>query len=273
MPLFQAIILGIVQGATEFIPVSSSGHLVVFPLLFGWAEQPLVFDTTMHLATVFALLFYFWKDIINIFRAFFADVLSSHRFSLKEYSSEALLGLNIIIGSVPVALVGYFWGDAIENQFRAVVFVAIFLVFGSVLMFVSEKQFSKRLVVKDEVSTGKGFGIGLFQIFSLLPGVSRSGSTISGGMILGISRKDATKFSFLISIPVLLMAGILNLLRSYKYLMLINIFPLAVGFLSAFIVGIISINFLIKFVRTNTLYPFIIYRVLLAGFLIFLVLR
>jgi undecaprenyl-diphosphatase len=273
MHAFQALILGIIQGTTEFLPVSSSGHLIVLPVILGWKSQPLVFDTTMHLATALALIVCFWKDIINIKIAFFRDVLSSHRFRLEEYSTDGVLALAIVVGTIPVLLVGYLWGDQIEGALGTLVGVAVALVLGSILMFIGERSFKKHLVVKDEVPIKKGFGVGLFQVLSLLPGVSRSGSTISGGMIFGLSRKDATRFSFLLSIPAVLAAGLFSLLKSYRLLSAFGLAPLLIGAASAFLVGVVAIRFLMRFVKTNTLYPFIIYRVLLAVFLIFLAIK
>lgn len=267
---FQALILGIIQGITEFLPISSSGHLIVVPKILGWQDQPLVFDTTMHLATALALLVCFWKDIVNITKMFFKDVLSSHKFSLKAYSSNGVLGLAILIGSIPVGVIGYLWGDKIENFGETLMWVAAALIFGSILMFIGERGFGKHLIVKDEVSAKKGLGVGLFQVLSLLPGVSRSGSTISGGMIFGLSRKDATRFSFLLSIPAVLVAGFFSLLKSYWLLFASGTTSLLIGFVSAFLIGVVAIKFLMRFVKTNTLYPFIVYRVLLALVLIFL---
>lgn len=270
MQPFQALVLGIIQGITEFLPISSSGHLVVLPKILGWQNQPLVFDTTMHLATALALVVCFWRDLVNIVGAFYKDVSSSHKFSLKEYSTNGVLALAIFIGTIPVLIIGYIWGDKLENFGGTMIWVAASLVFGSILMFIGEKRFEKRLVTQDETSVKKGLGIGLFQVLSLLPGISRSGSTISGGMIFGLSRKDATRFSFLLSIPAVLAAGVFNLIKSYQLLFASGTASLLIGFVSALVVGILAIKFLMRFVKTNTLYPFIIYRVLLASFLLFL---
>jgi undecaprenyl-diphosphatase len=233
MSPFQALVLGIIQGITEFLPVSSSGHLVVLPKILGWQNQPLVFDTTMHLATAVALIVCFWRDIISIVSAFLKDIDSSHRFSLKEYSSDGVLALAILIGTIPVLITGYIWGDKLESFGGTIIWVAVSLVFGSILMFIGEKRFEKRLIIQDEISVKKGLGIGFFQVLSLLPGVSRSGSTISGGMIFGLSRKDATRFSFLLSVPAVLAAGLFNLLKSYQLLFASGTVSLLIGFLSA----------------------------------------
>jgi undecaprenyl-diphosphatase len=272
MNIFQSLALGIIQGFTEFLPISSSGHLIIFRALSGWKEMPLVFDTTLHLATSLALIVCFWNDIKNIVVSFFKDVFSSHRFNTKEWSSDSLLGLKIIVGSIPVGLIGFFFGDFIENNYRSLFLVSIFLIIGSILMYLGEKRFEKRLFIKDDISIDKSFKVGLFQVLSLLPGISRSGSTISGSMIFGLDRKEATRFSFLLSIPVVVLAGVLRLFHSYKLLSSISILSLTVGFISSFLIGTLCIKFLLKFVQKNNLYPFIVYRLILAGIiLIFLI--
>ena len=270
MSIFQSLFMGFIQGITEFLPISSSGHLVIIPRIFGWEEQSLFFDTTLHLATGLALVVSFWKDIVSIFKSFIKDVFKNKN-SLNHYSSESLLGIKIIVACIPVGLIGYFFGDIIENNFRNILFVSIFLIFGSVLMFIAERRIKKTMIVKDEISIGKSFNVGLFQIFSLLPGVSRSGSTISGGMIFGLSREEATRFSFLLSIPVVLLAGVLKLVTSISDFSYTDFSPILFGFLSSFVVGIFAIKFMLRFVRTNKLYPFIIYRMSLAVLLLILV--
>jgi len=269
MPILQAVLLGIVQGITEFFPISSSAHLIIFPKLFGWEEQELVFDTTLHLATSLALIVYFWNDIVLIIRSLIKDV-SKYKGKLVHYSGNAELGLKIIVGSIPVGIVGFILGDFIEEKFRGLVTVAIFLVLGSLLMFVAEKKYKKRLIVKDSISIKKSFKVGLFQSLSLFPGISRSGSTISGGMIFGLSRKESARFSFLLSIPAVLFAGISQAVSSFDYFNMANIVPLLAGFLSSFLAGYFAIKFMLSFTANNKLYPFIYYRLGLALFLIIL---
>lgn len=269
MPLIKALILGIVQGLTEFLPVSSSAHLIIFPKLLGWEEQSLSFDTTLHLGTLFALLVVFWKDIFSIINSFINDA-KKHKTSTNHYSSESMLGLKIIIATIPVSLVGFFLGDFLENFFRNLWYVVLFLLIGTFIMFIAEKKFKKRMLVKDEISISKSFNVGLFQALALLPGISRSGSTISGGMIFGLSRKEATRFSFLLSIPAVFAAGISQLFSSFDYFNMADFAPMVVGFISSSLVGLFAIKFMLKFVRNNKLYPFIYYRLGLALFLIIL---
>ena len=269
MPLIKAFILGIVQGLTEFLPVSSSAHLIIFPELLGWEEHSLSFDTTLHLGTLLALLVVFWKDILSIIKSLFSDI-KKHKRSFNHYSPNSWLAFKIFVASIPVGLIGLFLGDFLENKFRGIGFVIIFLLVGTLIMYIAEKKFKKRLIVKDEISVGKSFKVGVFQALALLPGISRSGSTISGGMLNGLSRKAAARFSFLLSIPAVLAAGISQLFSSLDYLNMAEIAPMMVGFISSFVVGVFAINIMMKFVKSNKLYPFIFYRLGLAVFLIIL---
>jgi len=267
--ILQAILLGIVQGITEFLPVSSSAHLIVFPKLFGWKEQELVFDTTLHLATALALIVCFWSEIVSIIKSLVKDI-SKYKGKIVHYSANSMMGLKVIVGSIPVGILGFFLGDFIERRFRGLIAVAIFLTLGSLLMLLAEKKYKKRLIIKDEISLKKSFRVGLFQTLSLLPGFSRSGSTISGGMIFGLSRKESVRFSFLLSIPAVLFAGISQAVSSFGYFNMANIMPIFLGFVSSFITGCFAIKFMLKFTRDNKLYPFIYYRLGLALFLVIL---
>jgi undecaprenyl-diphosphatase len=269
MSIIQSVILGIAQGVTEFLPISSTAHLIIFPKLFGWEEQKLVFDTTLHLATALALVVHFWKDIVSIISSLFKDI-SKHGKKIKHYSSESIMGLKVVIGSIPAGVIGFLFGDFIEKIFRSVPSVIVFLLMGSFLMYLAEINHKKRFLVKDEISLAKSFKVGLFQSLALLPGFSRSGSTISGGMLLGLSRKEATRFSFLLSIPVVLFAGISKIFSSLDYFNMADFPPVAFGFIASFITGLFAIKFMLRFVREKRLHPFIYYRVALALFLIVL---
>jgi undecaprenyl-diphosphatase len=268
MDILQALLLGIVQGLTEFLPVSSSGHLVIFPQIFGWEEQPLVFDTTLHLATALALLVYFWKDLASIAIAFKVD-FNFFKFDLKKYSLDGKVGWAIVAGSIPAAILGYLFEDAFESYFRAVWTVALFLILGSVLMLIAER-FSR--IKTEEVNMKKGFIIGIFQALALFPGISRSGATISGGMLLGLSREKAARFSFLLSMPIVVGAGLLKVYTSAGELVMLSWEPVIVGFVASFISGMLAIGFLLRFVKTHRLYVFIVYRIVLALLLLIITL-
>ncbi len=267
MSIFQSLILGIVQGLTEFLPISSSGHLIIFPNVFGWAQQPLVFDTTLHLGTAAALIVFFRKDLFSIAKAVVFDLPKNP----KMYSPLTKVGLAIVVGIIPAGVVGFLYGDFLENTFRSVQSVSLFLVLGSVLMFIAEKVLQKRNNQADKISVMKGFIIGLFQTLALLPGMSRSGSTISGGMILGLDREASTRFSFLLSVPIVVLAAFYQLFKARGEITAGVELSMLIGFTTSFISGILAIGWLLKFVKNKNLYPFIIYRIILAVLLLVLI--
>lgn len=249
MGLFEAGILGLVQGLTEFLPISSSGHLVVLPNIFGLEDHSLLFDVTLHLGTSLALLIYFWKDLLSILR-----------FPRKWW-------LKIFLGILPAGLFGFLFNDLFENYFRGLSFVILFLFLGTILMFFAEKFFSKSKT--NTLTSGKSFKIGLFQVLALFPGFSRSGATISGGMILGLSREDAARFSFLLSIPLVWAAAAYEFIKIFPVTSSsLDLTPLLVGGLTSFISGFLCIKFFMNFVKEQSLIPFVLYRMVLVLFLV-----
>ncbi len=248
MNIFQAFILGILQGITEFLPISSSGHLILLPSLLGWEIQSLAFDAILHLGTATALIVFFWRDLL-------AAVKSKRYLSL------------ILIGSIPVAILGFILGGFIESNLRSAQFVIMFLLLGSLIMFLAEifykkKWHSERINNVEKLSLSSGLIVGGFQSLALFSGVSRSGSTIAGGILVGLTREVAARFSFILSIPVVIGAGVFKIIDSYGELYLDP--SLLIGFLSSTVTGILVIGYLLKYLKTNNLYIFIIYRVLLV---------
>lgn len=234
--MISNIILGVIQGLTEFIPVSSSGHLVLAREFLSVHGNDLAFDAVLQLATVLAVLVYFRKDL-------WALVYDWKKLKI------------IILATIPAVIVGLFLENYMETVFRNVLLVAIMLVVGSFIMLLSEffATQNKSLNLKN------GFMIGLFQCLALVPGMSRSGMTISGGLFTGLSREEATRFSFLLSFPIILGSGL-------KKVFDIQTFDLSFGlaFVTAFIVGLAAIHFLIKFLKTHSLRTFAWYRIILA---------
>lgn len=276
MTILHALILGIVQGLTEFLPVSSSGHLIIFPKVLCWPVDSLMFDTTLHLGTALALLVYFSKDLVDIVVAVVSDV-ALYKNNFRAYSQKSWLGIKILLGSMPAGIVGVLFSDFFETYFRGISSVAFFVLLGTLLMFGAEvylKTQSKNIGLLS-FDLKKSVLVGLFQILPLFPGFSRSGATISGGMLLGLNREDSAKFSFLLSIPIVTAAGLFSLLKSLKTASLVgvpsvaNVAPLAlvVGFIASFLVGLLAVNYLLKLLKTKNLYPFILYRLLLVIFL------
>jgi undecaprenyl-diphosphatase len=263
MSIFQAFILGIVQGITELLPISSSAHLILIPNFFGWEKHSLVFDTTLHLATACALIVYFRKEILGIIKALFSDVFR-FKFNVKKYSKNGLLGIVILVGSIPAGILAVLLGDKIEMLFRGTGSVVLFLTLGSLLMIFADMFFSAKIKNIGDIKFGKSFVIGLFQSLALFSGVSRSGATISGGMLLGLERSLAARFSFLLSIPIILSAGIFQAFSSAGQLESVPLASILTGFLSSFIFGLLAIKFLMGFLGKHKLTGFIIYRLVLV---------
>jgi len=255
--LLRAAILGTVQGLTEFLPVSSSGHLVLVPRLFGWEDQGLAFDVGLHLGTLLALLAYFWRDWLRMAVAAQGD-FRAHRSAVASYSPDARLLLYIAAGSIPAAIVGLLFADWIEENVRQPWLVAITLAAVGVVMLVAERS-SRRERSLMSVTLRDALFIGLAQACALIPGVSRSGATISTGLFLHFKRDDAARFAFLLGTPAFVGAAILtsgDLLSADA----INYDELVVGFVASALVGFAAIHGLLRFLRTQTLLPFVYYR-------------
>jgi len=264
MSILDAILLGVVQGATEFLPVSSSGHLIIARNLFGiTTEGGLAFDASLHLATLAAIVVYFYPDLKKLALTTYAWLRRQ-----KTDPSSLLLVKAILIGSIPAVIAGFLFGGIIEVVFRSPFSVAGGLLIGSVIMLFAE--YSKHEHEKPEaVSLPHALIIGFFQALALIPGMSRSGMTISGGMLLGLTREEAARFAFLLAVPVVLGAG------GMKFLGLITdgggavtILPLLLGCVVAFASGLAAVWGLMKLVRTTSLLPFVIYRIVLGAALL-----
>lgn len=261
MSIIEASILGLVQGLTEFLPVSSSGHLVIIRHFFGFSlENTLSFDVLLHLATLFAILICFKGDIKRIFTDFKTEGFSSK-------SSNLLWA--IVVGTIPAIIFGYFFADTIEETFRNPIYIAYALIAGSILFFIADRLSSGR----GGITILKGFVIGLFQSLAFISGFSRSGSTISGGLIVGLSREESIKFSFLLGIPIIFGAGLKTFMELSKTGDLIELFRLEsmISFVIALFSGIWAVKFLVRYLSKNSFTIFIIYRLILATSILFLV--
>jgi len=260
---FSFIILGLIQGMAEFLPVSSSGHLILARVFFGFtANNGLAIDAVLQLATVLAVIVYFRKDLFDLTVTLFRRI-----FGKSVSADEERLMVALIIGTVPAVIVGYLLEDIMATVFRNSHLVAYALVVGSAIMFFAEYA-SHRLKSFFDVShvgVGKAFLIGLFQTLALIPGMSRSGMTISGGLFLGLSRESAARFGFLLAVPIILGSGLKKLLELGVNGTLSAVGPeLLVGSAVAFVSGLAAIHALLLFVRTQPLYAFIAYRLALA---------
>ena len=258
MDLIQAIVLGIVQGVTEFIPVSSSGHLVLVPWLLGWAPPGLVFDTVVHWGTLVAVVAYFWCDWVDLITAWLRGLV---RWDWGD--GNARLMWFIILGTLPAALIGFALQDLFEALFGQPVWVCVFLLVTAGLLTFSE-LLGKRTRKLEDLRWGDALLIGLGQAAAIAPGISRSGATISVGLFRGVEREAAARFSFLLSTPIILGAGLFKLLDLFSVPdPLAQVPALLAGFAAAAISGYLCIRFLLRYLQRGKLYPFAIYC---AGF-------
>lgn len=283
MTVFQAIILGIVQGLTEFIPVSSTAHLVFAARLVGLynaveptlkAEQTTATIAVIQLGTLLAVLIYFARDIVNITRGFARDhvALATGKNRVDgsvRLSPEAWLGWLVIIGSVPVAFVGLLFKKQIEGTFTKNLWViATMMIVVGLLLAVAE-WVGKRERSMDQLGLGDALAVGCAQVLSLIPGSSRSGSTIMGGLFAGLTRETAARFSFLLSIPAIAASGLLELREAIHKLPDGSYLPLIVATVVSGVVGYASIWFLLRFLRTHSTGVFVVYRLIVGAAIIF----
>jgi undecaprenyl-diphosphatase len=264
----DAIILGVVEGLTEYLPVSSTGHLTITEKLLGLeVDDPAVtaYTAVIQLGAIAATLFYFFKDIVRFARAWFRGLAGAEGRKDPDYG----LAWAVVIGSLPVGIVGFVGRDLIAGGLRSLWVVAIALVVWSAVMVVAERAhttFERRGAVRGEhsVTPRDGLVIGLVQCFSLIPGVSRSGATISAGLARGIDRVTSTRLSFFLAIPALTAAGIFQAYEQRADLVVFGVGPMLVGLVVAFVVAFASIAWLLRFVASNSLLPFVWYRVALG---------
>ena len=246
MSIIQSIILGIVQGVGEFLPISSSAHLVLVPYLFGWEESGLAFDVALHFGTLLAVLAIFFKDWWNLF------VGAVRKVTKKEDSTENKMFWYLVIATIPGALVGFILDDVIENVFRKQIWlIALALAVMGVLIYIGDKWASKHY--KKETSFEK-----ISLKLAVIPGFSRSGTTILTGRLMRISKEAVTKFTFLLSVPIIFGATIL------KVGDLTFSIEVVVGVLTSFVVGVLSIKFLLSYIKKHDFSVFAFYRVILA---------
>ena len=269
MTYWQAIILGIVQGITEFLPISSSGHLVITPFLLGWSipeHYIFPFDVLVQMGTLLAVIIYFWKYLMRIFIAVIGGLIEKKPFGTQD----AKLGWLIVLSTIPAVLGGLFLKDQVEAAFQSIQITAIFLLITALLLWISEK-YSTQVKNMENISTLDAFIIGCFQVLAIFPGLSRSGSTIAGGILRKLKREEAAKFSFLMSIPVMLGAGVLSINDLFKMPDLSQFLPiLLVGFITSALVGFASIHWLLKFLNKHKLSVFSLYCVGISLIILFI---
>ena len=270
MTILQALILGVIQGLTEFLPVSSSGHLILIPYVFGWESQPLYFDVALHGGTLLAVASYFWKDWMIIWDSLKKNWRGAKKQDFMKYPVDLRLAILIGIGTIPAVVFGLLLQNIIGDTLRSPYVVIFMLVLVSIFMWWVEVR--PRVVKKmSKLKPFDGLLIGLSQAIALIPGTSRSGITISTGIFKGLSRKDAARFSFLLSTPIILGAVIYEGVKVFRNgLGQVEILPLTVGFITATATGFIAIKLLMKFLQKQKLTVFVVYRIVLALVIVFL---
>lgn len=273
MNIIEAIVLGLIQGITEFLPVSSTGHLTVAGKLMNLIspahpEEWTSFIAVIQLGTLLAVLIYFSKDIANIIKDFLNENLSGR----KKYSEQSLnsrMGWLIIIGTIPVVIIGLGFKNIIEGNLTKNLYVIASSLIGlAIILAIAEKAAKHKKELKD-VTILDSIVIGIAQCFALIPGSSRSGTTITGGLFMGLNRETAARFSFLLSIPAVLASGLLELYESIPYLNPSLILNMIVSTVVAAVSGYLAIDFLLKYLRKHSTFVFIYYRIAL-GIIIFI---
>ena len=269
MTILQAILLGIVQGLTEFLPISSSGHLVIMPYLLGWdlpAKDAFIFDVLVQVATLLAVFAYFWSDIIAILHAVLVGLINRQPFA----EPQARLGWQLVIATLPAGVIGLALKTAVERAFDSPAATGFFLIVTAGILFLAE-LLGKRVRGLDSLNWKDAVWIGFAQALTIFPGLSRSGATTAGGMTRNLERAAAARFAFLLSIPIMLAAGGLATLDLLKIPDFISLLPTFLpGFLSAAIVGYFSIRWLLSFLTHHTLYIFIAYCAILGSLVLIL---
>ena len=277
MTLVQSIVLGIVQGLTEFIPISSSAHLIIVPWLFGWNDPGLPFDIALHMGTLLALLWFFWADWVRLIRAGIASLVERR----IGTDSDRRLAWFIVIGTIPGGLAGFLGESEIEELFHkpngphalwAMIAMAIIIALLGAALFIAER-IARHLRGLNQLTLKDPLVIGLCQALAIFPGVSRSGATITAGLAIGLQRETAARFSFLLSAPLMLGAGLKSLFDVRSELVngsmaQSDLLMFAAGFIAAAVSGYLCVKFLLRFLQDNSTDIFVYYRWLLAAFII-----
>jgi undecaprenyl-diphosphatase len=264
----EAIVLGIVQGLTEFLPISSTGHLRIVPAFLGWDDPGAAFTAVTQLGTMAAVLLYFRADLIRIALAWLRSVRD--RSARREL--DARIGWYIVLGTIPIGIFGVLFKDQIENGARDLYLIGIALIVLGLVLLVAEKV-STRSRSMEQIQARDGLAVGLAQALALVPGVSRSGATITAGLFLGLDRPTAARFSFLLSVPAVVLSGLFELgsILSGEEGEHVSTGNLILATLLAFVTGYAAIAWLLRFLSTHSTIVFVVYRVALGVLVLVLV--
>jgi undecaprenyl-diphosphatase len=251
MSVFQAFIMGLVQGLGEFLPISSSAHLILIPWLFKWPDPGLTFDVALHIGTLLAVIAYFWRDWLTLCR---------HGLGKGLKTQEGKLFWYIIFASIPGALGGVLLESKVETVFRNPLLIGITLIVMGLLLYLADR-FNSKHHNNNDISFWQSMTIGICQALAIIPGISRSGITMTGGLFLKLSREKVARFSFLLSTPIVVGAGLLKI--SHLSSRDINL-PFVVGVITSAVVGFLVIGYFLRWLRNNSFAPFVWYRLILG---------
>jgi undecaprenyl-diphosphatase len=264
MSILEAIVLGLVQGLTEFIPISSTGHLKIVPELLGWGDPGAAISAVIQFGTILAVIIYFFRDIVRLTVGFFRGLFTRRPFADPD-SREAWY---VIFATIPIVIVGVLLEDLIEGVFRSTWIVTFQLIFIAILMQVAEAYAKRRgFRPREDFNAKDAWIMGAGQCIALIPGSSRSGSTIMSALFRRVPHDYAARFSFVMSIPAITAAGVFQLFDAKEELARVGATPILVGIVVAFISGWLSIYFLLRYLRTHTTHVFIYYRYVLGAVL------
>jgi len=256
LTLFQAIIFGLVQGLGEFLPISSSAHLVLLPWLFGWTDPGLTFDIALHIGTLIAVIIYFWKDWLQLFIKGFTDTKST----------DGRMFWYLVAATIPGAIIGYLLENIAETVFRSPILIAVMLIIMGIILYRADQKSPKKTEMND-ISFKTAMLIGISQAMAIIPGVSRSGVTMTTGLLTGLTREASARFSFLLSTPIIFGAAAIKLPEIMSNPSMITT-DFIVGMIVSFISGLASIGFLLRYIQTKNFLPFSIYRFILGALVI-----
>lgn len=260
MSLIQIIVLAIVQGLTEFLPISSSGHLILTPIIFGWPDQGLAFDVAVHIGTLAAILWYFRGEIVDLWKGFWRSVFQ------REMNTDGRLAWAVLLGTIPVGIFGLVFEEFIATQLRSPLIIATtMIVFGAALW--AADVYGRRIRDEHTLTWRDVAFIGFAQAIALIPGTSRSGITMTAGLALGLNRVAAARFSFLLSIPVTALAGLLEAEELITQSAPVNWTELALGAVLSGIAAYLCIRLLLEWLQKHGMLPFVIYRFVLGAVL------
>jgi len=264
MEIYQAIILGVIQGLTELLPISSSAHLFLIPWFFNWGI-PESFDVALHFGTLLAIGIFFFKDWIQLIKGGYKRIIH------KEKSSEGRMFWYIVIATIPGGIIGFILDKYAENLLTQPLIIAIALIVMGIILYIADKT-SKNKTDYENLSFKQTFIVGLSQALAFIPGVSRSGVTMTTGRLLGIKREAVAKYSFMLSAPIVLAATVFKLNEFIQYFMIadmVGIIAFIIGVLASFIVGIFVIKFLLAYLKKGSFKIFAIYRIIIGIIVLF----